>query len=98
MTIIPAGFTLLTIAPHIAWNNVEGELALFDSRDGTYHALNGSAAAIWRAVAAGLPPDEIVDRLAMQHAAEPDVIARHVSGFVEAALDKGLLARVAESD
>lgn len=91
-------FTLFTIAPHIAWNNVEGELALFDSRDGTYHALNGSAAAIWRELASGLRPDEIVDRLARRHAAEPDVIARHVSGFVETALHKGLLARVAETD
>ena len=39
------------IPDHIVWQDVPGELALFDARDQTYSALNGSAAAIWREVA-----------------------------------------------
>lgn len=82
---------MLTIAPYVAWNNVEGELALFDSRDGTYHALNGSAAAIWRAIAAGQSSAEIVDTIAARFDAPPSAIAQHVDEFIAAALAKGLL-------
>ncbi|MES2442346.1 MAG: PqqD family protein, partial [Pseudomonadota bacterium] len=69
------------IAPHIAWNPVEGELALFDSRDGRYHALNGPGAAIWRAIAAGLDEEAIVDALAASHDAPRETIAGHVREF-----------------
>jgi hypothetical protein len=82
---------LLRIAPHIAWNNVEGELALFDSRDGTYHALNGSGAAIWRAIAAGLDERGIVDVLAAQFDAPRAAIAENLAEFIAAARAKGLL-------
>jgi len=82
---------LLRIAPHIAWNNVEGELALFDSRDGTYHALNGPGAAIWRAIAAGRDQPGIVDALAGQFDAPRDTIEASVGEFLAMARAKGLL-------
>lgn len=82
---------MLRIAPHIAWNNVEGELALFDSRDGTYHALNGSAAAIWRAIAAGHDEAGIVDALAARFDAPRAAIVENVAEFVASARAKGLL-------
>lgn len=82
---------MLRIAPHIAWNNVEGELALFDSRDGSYHALNGSGAAIWRAIAAGHDEPGIVDALAAQFDAPRAEIAGNVAEFVAMARAKGLL-------
>ena len=82
---------MLKIAPHIAWNNVGGELALFDGRDGTYHALNESSAAIWRGIAAGLDETEIVRSLAEDHNAEPAEISRDVREFLELARTKGLL-------
>ncbi|WP_066822976.1 PqqD family protein [Sphingomonas mali] len=82
---------MLKIAPHIAWNNVGGELALFDGRDGTYHALNESSAAIWRGIAAGLDETEIVRSLAENHNAEPAEIGRDVREFIDLARTKGLL-------
>jgi hypothetical protein len=82
---------LLRIAPHIAWNNVEGELALFDSRDGTYHALNGTGAAIWREIAAGHGQPGIVDRLATRFDAPRAAIEASVAEFIAAARAKGLL-------
>jgi hypothetical protein len=82
---------LLTIPDHISWQNVEHELALFDLRDGSYHALNGSAAAIWRGIAAGKAPEAIADELAALHAADAATVARDLRAFVEAALAKGLL-------
>ena len=82
---------MLKIAAHIAWNNVGGELALFDGRDGTYHALNESSAAIWRGIAAGLDEGEIVRSLAEEHSAEPGAIGRDVRDFLNLARSKGLL-------
>lgn len=82
---------MLKIAPYIAWNNVGGELALFDSRDGAYHALNASSAAIWRSVAAGLDEAEIVRTLARDHDAPPAEIERDVRDFLDLARAKGLL-------
>lgn len=82
---------MITIAPHIAWNNVEGELALFDSRTGGYHTLNGTAAAIWRAIAAGQDEAGITETLAATYGAPHHVVADEVRGFIEAARGKGLL-------
>jgi hypothetical protein len=89
---------LIRIAPSVAWNNIDGELAVFDPRDGRYHALNGSAAAIWREIAEQQPLPAIVARLAERHKAPPDRVAADVSAFVEAALGKGLLERIGATD
>jgi len=72
---------------------VAGELALFDDRDGRYHALNGSAAAIWRAIADGLDGPAIVDALIANYDAPRETIAQAVQTFVETALARGLLVR-----
>jgi hypothetical protein len=82
---------LIRIAPHIAWNCEEGELVLFDARDGSYHALNGTGAAIWRAIAAGNDRPDIVDRLAAQFDAPRPAIEENVAEFIDAALARGLL-------
>lgn len=88
---------MVRIAPHITWNNVEGDLALFDLRDGRYHALNGSAAEIWRAIAEDLPMDAIIARLARHYSAEPDRITADTDAFVHAAIASGLLERSGET-
>jgi PqqD family protein of HPr-rel-A system len=82
----------LSIADHISWQNVPGELALFDTRDGRYHALNGTAAEIWRGIAAGQEPAEIAADLRTRHDAPDEEIEQAVEDFIAAARDKGLLA------
>jgi hypothetical protein len=96
--LLHGGFELIKISSAIAWNNVEGELAVFDPRDGRYHALNGSAAAIWRGIAEEQPIPTIVARLAERHGAPPERIAADVSAFVATALDKGLLESSGATD
>ena len=86
---------MLKVAPWVSWNPVEGALALFDARDGSYHALNESAADIWRGLAEGSAPDAIADRLATGYGIAPEQLAGDVFAFIDAALAKGLL--VAES-
>jgi hypothetical protein len=82
----------LSIPDHVSWQNVPGELALFDLRDGRYHALNGTAAEIWRAIAAGQSLSEIVIGLRARHDAPEGEIEKAVKEFIAAARDKGLLA------
>jgi len=85
---------LLIISPHISWNPVEGELALFDARTGAYHALNASGAAIWRAIAAGKNGDDLIDSLAAAHGVPRDRMATDVAAFVADALARELLIEV----
>ena len=77
------------------WQDVPGELALFDARTETYSALNGSAAAIWREIASGADVETMVDRLARAHDVPVAVMADDVAAFVADALAKGLLAPAA---
>ena len=79
------------IASHVSWSPVPGELALFDARDGVYHALNASAAEIWRGLAEGIPVPRLVETLAAAHGADPNLVARSVAEFIDSALAKGLL-------
>jgi hypothetical protein len=84
---------MLTIPSYIAWQNVDGDLALFDERDDRYHLLNGTAAAIWRGIAAGLDRAMLIDRIATDFRVKADDIVADVDAFTEAAIAQGLLLR-----
>jgi hypothetical protein len=84
---------MLRIAPHISWHAVEGELALFDTRDGSYHALNPTAADIWRGIAEEVPLESLAASLATRYAAPREAVAAGVREFVGEALAKGLLVQ-----
>jgi len=83
----------LTIPAHIFWQDVPGELAVFDSENESYHALNGSAAAIWREIAGGADEATAAARLAETYGAPRVEIDEDVAAFVADALAKGLLVR-----
>ncbi|MCA1196387.1 PqqD family protein [Sphingomonas sp. R647] len=78
-------------APALSWPPVAGELAIYDARDGCYHVLNPSAAAIWVAIAAGSPVGQIAADLAAAHNIPADAMRADVDAFVANALDLGLL-------
>jgi len=81
----------LTIPPYITWQDVDGELALFDERDDRYHLLNGTAAAIWRGIAAGMDRTMLADQIAAGFQAKPEEIVADIDAFAEAAIALGLL-------
>jgi hypothetical protein len=87
------GVSLLPPTPsdRIVWQDVEGELVLFDLRDETYHGLNPIASEIWRRVARGEGVDTIIDTFAARHDAPRDTVATDVNAFVAEALAGGLL-------
>jgi len=84
---------MLTIPTYIAWQDVDGELALFDERDERYHLLNGTAAAIWRGIAAGADRAALIDQLAAGFGVKPEAIVADVDSFIGAALTQGLLLK-----
>ena len=84
---------MLTIPTYITWQDVDGELALFDERDERYHSLNGTAAAIWRGIAAGMDRAMLIDRIAAGFRVKPEEIVTDVDAFAEAAIAQGLLLR-----
>ncbi|MGV3455813.1 PqqD family protein [Sphingomonas sp.] len=78
-------------APELSWPPVAGELAIYDARDGQYHVLNPSAAAIWTAIAAETPVAQIAADLAARHGIAVDAIRVDVDAFITDALQLGLL-------
>ena len=82
---------MLTIPTYITWQDVDGELALFDERDGRYHLLNGTAATIWRAIAAGGDGAGLIDQLAAHFGVKPEEIIGDIEVFIESAVARGLL-------
>ena len=82
---------MIAIAPQLSWSPVEGELAVYDSRDGRYHVLNGTAADIWRRLSAGKQAGEIAAELAGLHRAPEEEIRRDIDAFIASGLEMGLL-------
>jgi PqqD family protein of HPr-rel-A system len=78
-------------APGLSWPPVAGELAVYDARDGQYHVLNPSAAAIWAAIAAGRPVPQVVADLADAHDVPVDAMRADVHAFIADAMQLGLL-------
>ena len=82
-------------ADSVHWTDAGGALVIFDRVRGDYHALNGSAAAIWRALGEGRPVDDVIDLLAGRFKADRDAIAADVAAFLSTALAGGLIVEVA---
>jgi PqqD family protein of HPr-rel-A system len=80
----------ISCAPWVSWGPGEAEVVLFDSRDGSYHALNPSATAIWLHLRNGLQPPAIAAAIAAANGLSPDQAVADLSAFVEALLAAGL--------
>lgn len=75
----------------MVWRDVEGELVLFDETSGRYHALNPIGSLIWRRLANGAAPEQIVRELTARYDAPAEVISDAVAAFIARAVDLRLL-------
>jgi hypothetical protein len=82
---------MIKIAPQLSWPPVDGEVAVYDSRDGKHHVFNSSAARIWHRIAEGLGAVEIASELAAEHRAPVESVRRDVDLFIAEGLELGLL-------
>lgn len=79
----------------VSWYDAGEELTLFDGASREYFALNGSAAAIWRELAAGRGVGEVADALASRFDTGRPAILADITAFVRAAIERNLLVSVA---
>ena len=73
---------MIHIEPHVVWQDVPGELVLYDQRGNAYHCLDRTGSDIWRLLARGLDPTAIAEDLAQRYDALPGRIAGDVERFV----------------
>ena len=76
----------------VSWTDAGDELVIFDRARGTYHALNGSASAIWRALGHGRSTDDVARLLNERFATD---VAGDVAHFLATAVAAGLITEVA---
>lgn len=94
----PSGWSSLRIPESISWNDVDGELVLFNRDDGRYHSLNSSGSQIWRNLAHGMDYSAVLSELAKHYAMDdPAGIEASVRSFIMGALDAGVLGLSEES-
>lgn len=85
---------MISVTSHVVWQDVPGELVLFDQQGNAYHALDAIGSEIWRQLAANGDVDAVIADLTERYDAPPERIAEDVRGFVATARDKGLLTDV----
>ena len=73
----------------------DGEGVLVNLHRGTYYALNASATDVWRGLAPGRRPADVVAWLAACHGAEPAAVEALVAPFVAQLVDEALLVPAA---
>lgn len=76
------------------WTDAGDELVIFDRERGTYHALNATASAIWRALGDGGSVESVTDVLVARFNADRAEITGDVAAFVSEALENGLIVVV----
>lgn len=83
----------LCISPSLTWNDVEGELVLFNCDTGSYHALNHTASRIWCCLASGKNYPEIVASCMQQYDVDEAFIKEEINRFLSDSVTQGLLTR-----
>jgi PqqD family protein of HPr-rel-A system len=77
----------------IEWEELDGEVVVYDPLTGTVHFLNATAAAVWAACDGASTVDEIVDRVGATFVIEDtDDVVRGVRGILVRFETLGLLA------
>jgi PqqD family protein of HPr-rel-A system len=80
-------------ANHFLLTELDGELTVYDPERSEVHSLNSTATEIWRLLDGKHRFDEVVERFARAHRAEPDAVRPYVAETISNFVDLGLLAR-----
>jgi hypothetical protein len=85
---------MIRIEPHVVWQDVPGELVLYDQQGNAYHALDRTGSDIWRLLARGTDTSAAAAELAQRYDAPVERIEEDIVRFVADARGKGLLTDV----
>jgi hypothetical protein len=83
----------LLISKDVLARELAGEILVLDLRTSLYFGMTDVAARVWQLVEQQNTRDVIVETLAKEFDAAPDVIATDVDTFLEDLLTRGLLVR-----
>lgn len=83
----------LFISKDVLARELAGEILVLDLRTSLYFGMTDVAARVWQLVEQQQTRDSIVETLAKEFDAAPDVIASDVDTFLEDLLTRGLLVR-----
>ena len=76
----------------LEWREIDGEVVALDTRRAEYLAVDGSGAALWRALQAGTTHGQLVESLVERYAIDAARAAADVDAFIAQLRDRGLLA------
>ena len=76
----------------LAWQVVDGEIVVLDTRSSLYLALKGSGAVLWPHLAEGSTRRHLVSVLAQEYGIPADRADRDVEAFVGSLTRRGLLS------
>lgn len=76
----------------VEWRQIDDEVVMLDARQGTYLALNGSAALLWTALAAGASREELAGVLVETYGIGTRQATEDADEFISSLAERGLLA------
>jgi hypothetical protein len=82
---------MIRVEPHVVWQDVPGELVLYDQQGNAYHCLDRTGSDIWRLLAERGDVTTVTDELARRYDAAPERIEADVRRFVADVRSKGLV-------
>lgn len=71
--------------------HLEDEAVLLDMRSKNYYRLNGSAAAIWKALEAGVSREELLKRVGGEYAVDPATLEEAFEALCRNLLSRELI-------
>lgn len=69
-------------ADDLAWENVDDEIIVLDSRASRYYRLNGSGALLWTMLDDGASRADMVSKLLRTYSIDEDVATNDVDTFI----------------
>lgn len=88
----PPGLAPPRRRPDVQWEELDGEVVVFDSADKVVHLLNQSAAAVWCRLDGTVTVAQVASGLAREHAADEAMVMRDVDAVLTDLEIRGLLA------
>lgn len=76
----------------LEWRQIDDEVVLLDTRQGTYLALNSSAAQLWTALACGASREDLAGILVETYGIEKRQATEDAEEFISSLAERGLLA------
>lgn len=80
-------------APHVIYENIEGELVLIHMAKGSYYSTDAIGSRLWEMIVAGHREDEMREWMGASYQGDAEEIARGIQGFLAELQAEELIVR-----